>query len=50
MVVGIENVSAEVVNEAGDPGHNPPAVLAVNQEHDGFFLMGHLEGLPFRRK
>lgn len=48
MVIGIENVPAEVVHEAGDSGHNAPAILAVNQEDDRFLLMGHLAGLPFR--
>ena len=33
--------AAEVVDEARDPGHNPSAILAVNQEDDRFFLMGH---------
>ena len=37
MMIRIQNVSAEVVNEARDTGHNPPAILTMNQEDDRFF-------------
>jgi hypothetical protein len=45
MMIRVENVPSEIMNEAGDPGDNASAVLAMNQQNDGLFLMeGHDEG------